>query len=944
MLNLDATQLAALQSSDKKIRWCFDLVDIYGVSYTWTTGGDVALFGKNYEQKILNFSGINLQAGKSEIAMQAANGCTFDVRDVSPEDFQGDASAQVCLVINDVAIDGWLFKISNVTVSYQVVKFTCIDPIQWVLDMDWPPLPLVDSIFPNSDGSAGNLVPPVVCGTGYVPCACVLSSTGKRYYLLGPDTTTYTVTKVSTSKSWNVFAEFESTSYTFNQITENGYVLLEPIVIDSDGDGTADTCGLMLSNGKYLPLNVQFSRGDLGAVTNPAEVIKGVLITAGIPSGYIDNAAFTAAAAVFTSRGIVFNGGYSTKQPLRKVLAEMLNQCGAYLTISYHIGLAVRDLTSVENLGADNIVKGTFGVSVADPVASDAGHVAWAGADTPMEMLTKAVCPVGSTASAVADDTLAMPLIHDGQQAQKLGIMYYQRNFARFMTARFSTSVEFSYLQPEDMITLDDGNYGTSSWDGVIETIKLGAHGQIDFTVVQYSPQLTAWADISPAAVAAPGDTTTAAWQPVYTGDDGGIAEEFSISAKQIVVGNVSQGKGWGLNDDGLFGYAGFDSGQLLEGHAFSVSDGIPWQRGTPYGLSPTDPNFKLDIGDAVLGAFNYGAGIMWDQSAQALYIAGAVFAGPIFSDGAIDYSKISSGPPVNADNTVSSMYSTPMTKNTGDFVLNSGADIVMNGTGTNTSKIVLKPAPSDASTWAQIEAVYEGSAGALAMTPCSDGCCGMQIGTTAKTWESVGVLATGEVALSAATVALTGSVTVNANSVLTSASLGTGHYDASRGDHAHATAPAHDHYGQTLYPYYVGNASHRAAAAYFDTVYFCTAYEDCAAYVADEHDCVAILRGLTFLSADGGRAVRGHEGLKKLDKRTLPHWLTNRDILYEELRAGAGALLPYSDFLEYWDEGEFEGWRSAVNPDHYRDVLVGAMLQLAGRVDAIAQEGQQKK
>lgn len=791
MLSLDAAQLAELSESDKTIKWCFELTDIYDTVYYWSTE-NFTLFTKTFEQKILNFSGIGLQSGRSELNIQSNNGCTFQVNEIFPEYFR-DKYVTVYAVVNDVAIAGWFFMISKAEYAYKLTTLTCVDPISYVIDNYFPWEPLAESLFPGSNCSAANLCPPVVIGTGYVPCACVLADDGKHYYLLGPSSVswggvdtpvTYTVEKVATSNDWDAFVEFSSSSYTFNQVTKNGYVLLEPIVFDSDDDGTADACGLMIQNGQYLPANVKFSRSDLSSFTCPADVIKAVLLLSGVPAGAIDNTSFSAASTVFATAGITFQGGFFTKQTLRSLLPELLNQCGSNLTVSYQIGLSVKSLTNRATFGIGSILKDSFSVSWSSGATCDAGHVAWASSDTPVEMLTKTVCPTGTTATNISYETINMPMIHDSVQAQRAGIMYYQRKLSRGQTARFKTSFSYLYLQPDDTVTIDHFVYGTPAWTALIDTIRILPAGILEISCVQYSPALTDWGSITPTAVTAATDPGATAWQPVYTGDNGNISSTFNINASQVIVGNVGTGQGWAINDNGLFGYGGTDGTTVLEGHAFAVTNGIAWQRTSPWGWTPENASFTLNTGDMVIGGFNYGTGIFWDQSAQELHIKGSVFSGPIFDNGAIDYSKISSGPPGDADKTSTAMYSSAITKNTGVLTLNAGADLIFYGNGSNTSQILFKPTTGSV-TWINIESVYEGSTGVLNVIPYADGNGGLQLGNSSKAWDAIGIRAD--------TISFLGtSLKFNASAILTADDFGTESGEVSQGNH--------NHYGMTIY------------------------------------------------------------------------------------------------------------------------------------------------
>jgi hypothetical protein len=74
-------------------------------------------------------------------------------------------------------------------------------------------------------------------------------------------------------------------------------------------------------------------------------------------------------------------------------------------------------------------------------------------------------------------------------------------------------------LQPDDVITINDSNYG-GSYVVLVDSVKISKDLAIQFACSDYSISFNDWADISPSALVIPSDTTTASWQPVMAGPD----------------------------------------------------------------------------------------------------------------------------------------------------------------------------------------------------------------------------------------------------------------------------------------------------------------------------------------------------------------------------------------------------------------------------------------
>jgi len=67
----------------------------------------------------------------------------------------------------------------------------------------------------------------------------------------------------------------------------------QPIIADSDDDGTADSVGLFPSGDTFLDINTEFYRSDLQQTTSPSDILEYVLEDMGVPSNLLDTGYLT---------------------------------------------------------------------------------------------------------------------------------------------------------------------------------------------------------------------------------------------------------------------------------------------------------------------------------------------------------------------------------------------------------------------------------------------------------------------------------------------------------------------------------------------------------------------------------------------------------------------------------------------------------------------------
>ena len=553
MLSLDSTQLAIVASADKTISWLFDVTDSAGpTSYYWSTKTR-SYGGNSYTTKIIgeSFSGVELCRSKSELGIQAPNELMFSVSNagntLTAANFEGGSVALKLAVSdgsNEEIICTWKFTIKQCYPVFQTLKFQCEDFIQDYLEGDYPNGPLIKDISLSDDPDPNDtLCVPVPFGTCYIPLRSIYI-TDQRYYVLGTaDSVTYSISKVRTPTERGAPTEWDSGSYSFTQSTKaiNGvnWRVFQPIIMDTDADETPDACGLW-RDGPFLDMPTRFSRSDTSAVTNPADVIEWVLKDFGVSASDIDTgvgSSFAAAESTYTSWGLTFNGAFFHKQPRRQVLAQLLIMCHSCLRITDKIELHVLSKTSQKTVTKADVIRrdqegrGLFDYTPITQEQSDSGHVAFTESGNPQSEVIKVKVPAKSTTDCLSGEILQVPLVHNDQAVQTIGSLYYQRKLLKKANVPFTGKGTLLALQPDDVITMNDTDYG-GNYPVLIDSMRINyapspnPKFDIDFVCIRFSDSLDDWSDLSPGALSIATDDTEHIWEPLQGGPG---AEGFSL-------------------------------------------------------------------------------------------------------------------------------------------------------------------------------------------------------------------------------------------------------------------------------------------------------------------------------------------------------------------------------------------------------------------------------
>jgi len=508
------------------IDWLFE-IDTLKLSTKPCTYG-----GNTYTQAIIpdSFSGVNLRWSVAGNGLIAPSNITFDVSNVAgtytTADFQ-DESVTIRIIEDSVQIRVWKMQIDRAIECYGKITCYAVSFLQKYLAGDYPNTPAPSEVWSDSAPNPDETYRiPVTLGTAYVPVRSVNTGSA-RWYVLGESGPTYTVTEVMAPRGWPSDDTWGSGSYTMTGATSGGYQLLQPIIADSDGDGSADAVGLWKPSGTFLDMLCKFTRSDTSALTNPAEWIEYVLEDFGVASGDIDSTSFSAADSTYDTYSIGFDGGgWWRSEPRESVLSNLLEQVDSYLYCTDKIELYQFSATSVETI---TIVKeDSFSPVSVTKSQNDSGRVHWTESTSkPSDILNgQAVVPThdSGTENYPSSEVLRCRFMPgDSINAQKAGILKFQKKYEQAQRVTFSKALTAltnkDTLRPGQVITLNNTIYGGSS-DMIITDMQIHLDLTVDFTCVVLN-YLEDWGDLTTTTKDVVTDSSEGERFPTtnYTGD-----------------------------------------------------------------------------------------------------------------------------------------------------------------------------------------------------------------------------------------------------------------------------------------------------------------------------------------------------------------------------------------------------------------------------------------
>jgi hypothetical protein len=328
MISVTSAQQAIIDSGYKQASWLFEVAQ---GSYYWSTK-EKSYGGQDYSFKVIadSFRGVREQRGRIEYSVPRFVEANFDVSNkdnsLTDSDFEGETITIKAVVgngSNEEIIRTWKLRAKRCEAREQRLEFNCVDFVQEKLEGDYPNTPLLSHLAPSKDLMPNdNMCVPVVFGTAYIPTRSIYK-TDQRYYFLGPSGVTYTVSEVRSPIEWPTKSIWQSNSYTFTVSSQtlagSSYQVLQPIIADSNNDGTPDASGLWPGGDQFHDMPTKFSRSDTSALTSPEELIENVLEDIGIPSADIDTGGGSsfeiAANSFYADWGLTLNGGFFHKIP-----------------------------------------------------------------------------------------------------------------------------------------------------------------------------------------------------------------------------------------------------------------------------------------------------------------------------------------------------------------------------------------------------------------------------------------------------------------------------------------------------------------------------------------------------------------------------------------------------------------------------------------------------
>jgi hypothetical protein len=545
MITLSGTQETILSAGAKRVTWLFE-VTAGATTYYWSTKA-YTFGGQAYTFAVLpdSFSGITMQRARSEMGLQGPTTLKFAAVNkgnlLSPGDFVA-GSVLVKLVMkagaNEAVIRSWRFRIETCSNLYQCLNFDCVDFLQAVLDGRYPNTPLVKDTFlsKNTDQETDVCVP-LPFGECYVPLRPVYAG-GSLGYLIGPDGPDYTITEVRSPRSWGAKSTWSSADYTMADAVETDpqardWTLIYPRIARSRGDLAApDVTGIWQEGERFLDIPAQFSRDDTDSLTDPADVLEYILSDTddgmGLAAGDLDVASFTAAGVTYAGWGLEWNGALWKHEAREKILSRLLCMCHSVLDVGATLSLRVLSKTSKMTVTKALVIgeRGQPGFTMTATAKrnADGGYVEWQEAGEAQDEFYKTLVPVkeGSAPTRQGTDTMACPWVQDSQLVQALATLHFQRRYLPAGECAFVTKAGIAgeypaALQPDDVITIDEPDYG-GTYDALVDSVTIRRGGAVEIRCMPLSDDLDDFGDLSPSALVYNEPSADNTWQGATTG------------------------------------------------------------------------------------------------------------------------------------------------------------------------------------------------------------------------------------------------------------------------------------------------------------------------------------------------------------------------------------------------------------------------------------------
>jgi len=566
--SFNAAQDAILAQTNMTPTWLFETSGEYWSTKAYTYSS------QDYDAKVIpeSFAGIKLTRSKSEHGVQTPDKFTFTIenkdRVLAESDFQTTGvfnALTVKLLYDGTLFLTWTFKITRVDDVDETLIIYCGDYLTQYLEGSWPNTELFTALAPDDTGEHPYCVP-VVFGTAFIPTPSLFISADDRYYILSASAlgTTWTVDEVRSPRDWGGSSTWTSTDYTFTNaekaINGTNYRVYQPFIA---GDGN-DSAGFWYSGNRFLAPLTKFSVSggspDMSTMTDFADVLEYILEDMGVPSARIDSAGtFATAQGEITAETLTFNYGFFQHQDRQAVIANILNACNCYISVTDKIEMHWYDNTSQMTL-TDEDVKNFKVVSSATATIYDGAYVAFQESGEPQDELTKyAVAADNSSYSNISSDTLNIPYYTNDQKAVRACQLWQQRKWYGDKKFSFDGKPAQIELMPDDTITINQGRYG-GSYTALVDSIYIDQLGMPHITILRLDTTVENFDTNTPSNMTFVADDTTIPWT---------AGEPMALPTDQYLVGY------WPL-DDGPNAAKAFDRSKYgNHGTMYSLADWV---------------------------------------------------------------------------------------------------------------------------------------------------------------------------------------------------------------------------------------------------------------------------------------------------------------------------------------------------------------------------------
>lgn len=441
-------------------------------------------------------------------------------------------------------------------------------------------------------------------------------------YLLGTSSgITYTMDRACVPKEENFKQTYLPATYTFRQINIIGsdsvsYKAVQLICNDADGDGTNDANGTFgISSKEAYDVPFRFTRSDTSTTTNLATIIEQILLDIGIPSARIDDTSVTAAEAAITARGVAANVGIYYYLSREKFLCKLFVIAGIVPIVRDKIYFKTLTKTSQLTIEENLIVGNSFQISprIYRSDQKDSGYVVWQESDEPVDLAKKNLISAKSGTSNPADNIIEAEWVDSSADAKASAKLALQRIVLPSDDVNFTALIKIGHLEPKDIITINPANLGTDGtpYDIQIEEITWNQRfAGLQIKCTKFRDALDDWDDLSETAVIVHDADTTYIYSPVNQGP---------VDAEGNGSNQITQTVMIGTN-----GVLSTNEDPATNGGFMATNEQL-----ICYNTSGAE-RFKViysgaDQGDVVIGDYDNGKGVKWDQGDTTLQVRGGL-------------------------------------------------------------------------------------------------------------------------------------------------------------------------------------------------------------------------------------------------------------------------------------------------------------------------------